>query len=137
MRQLFKYQGTVSCFSFEDNGYKARVNMVLGDVRDYGKAPTRIEAFGGLANYINAIEMTDAEERYIKADWYYDSNLFLHRIEIPTEDGRIAKIITQDEVWADDVVIFGPKDYVDTDSPVPMGGNQFLEWSVYRQGVLK
>ena len=42
---------------------------------------------------INAIECTDAEERYLTANWYYDSNLHLFRIEIPsTEPGKPAKI---------------------------------------------
>lgn len=132
MKQLYKYQGTVSCFSFKDNGHKASADIVLGDIHDWEKAPTRIEAFGGLAKYISAIEGTDAEERYIKADWYYDRNLYLHRIEIPSSDGRIAKVITQADFLSDELVVFGPQDYIETDSPEPMDREQSAAWCEYR-----
>lgn len=132
MKQLYKYQGTVSSFSFKDNGYKASADIVLGDINDSDKAPTRIEAFGGLAKYINDIEWTDVEERYINANWYYDSNLYLHRIEIPTKDGRIAKIITQADFLSDELVIFGPQEYIDTDSPEPMDSEQSAAWYEFR-----
>jgi hypothetical protein len=132
MSQLYKYQGSVSSFSFTDNGHKASAEIVLGDIRDWDKAPTRIEAFGGLAKYINAIEGTDAEERYIKSDWYFDRNLYLHRIEIPTNDGRIAKVITQADFLADELVVFGPHDYIETDEPEPMDGEQSAAWYNFR-----
>lgn len=132
MAQLYAYQGTVSCFSFTDNGHKARADIVLGDTHDWEKAPTRIEAFGGLAKYLNAIEGTDAEERYFKADWYYDRNLYLHRIEIPMPDGRIAKVITQADFLSDELVVFGPHDYIETDSPEPMDREQSAAWYEYR-----
>jgi hypothetical protein len=131
MKQLYKYHGTVFSFSFKDNGNKASADIVIGDIGDWEKAPTRIEAFGGLAKYINAIEGTDAEERYIKADWYYDRNLYLHRIEISTSDGCIAKVITQDDFLSDDLMIFGPKDYIETDSPVPIDREQNTAWCEY------
>lgn len=133
MDQLYKYHGTVGCISFKDNGYKAKADIVLNDIGDWDKAPTRIEAFGGLANYINEIECTDAEERYIKADWYYDCNLYLHRIEIPSSNEyKPAKVITQDDFLSDEVVIFGPQDYIETDSPEPMGSEQVAAWCEFR-----
>jgi len=132
MAKLYKYQGTVSKFSFKDNRHKAKVDIILGDISDWDKAPIRIEAFGALAKYINEIEWTDAEERYIKANWYYDSNLYLHRIEIPTKDGRIAKVITQADILSDELVIFGPQEYIETDSPEPMDSNQSAAWYEFR-----
>lgn len=133
MEKLFKYQGTVGEIGVKDNGYKASANIVLDDNSDWDKAPTRIEAFGGLAKYINEIEMTDAEERYIKADWYYDRNLYLHRIEIPSSNPRIpAKVITQADVISDELAIFGPQDYIETDSPEPMDNKQIAAWCEYR-----
>lgn len=88
MERTFMYHGTVFSFSFTDNGYKAMADIVLGDISDREKPPVRLTAHGALAGYINDIEMTDAEERYIQSDWYYDSNLFLERIEVPSS-GRI------------------------------------------------
>ncbi len=133
MKQLYKYQGTVSSFCFSDNnGHKASADIVLGDIRDWEKAPTRIQAFGGLAKYINEINGTDAEERYIKSDWYYDRNLYLHRIEIPTSEGCIAKVITQDEFLSDELKVFGPQDYIETDAPSQMDNEQCAAWCEFR-----
>jgi len=134
MEQLFKYQGTVDTISYNKNeGYTAGADIVLNDINNWDKAPTRIQAFGGLANYINEIECTDAEERYINADWYYDRNLFLHRIEIPSSSERIpAKVITQDDFLSGELAVFGPQDYIETDSPEPMDREQLAAWCEYR-----
>lgn len=133
MRNLYCYEGTVSEMSREGRDIK------LWDSRDIeNKAPVRLEAFGGLAKYINDIEWTDAEERYIASKYYYDSNLFLKRIEVPSTDGRIpAKIIAVKDVFASkEVTIFGPKDYIETDRPEPMSWEEYhawLEWKVEHQ----
>ena len=120
MEHLFKYRGAVSSIGFSSKGCGA-ADLILGDTTDWNKPPVRVEAHGALAKYINEIEMTDAEERYIRSDWYYDSNLFLHRIEVPSSNDRIpAKVITQVDFLSGELVIFGPKDYIETDSPEPM-----------------
>jgi len=85
------YHGTVFSFSFENNGYKTMADIVLGDISGREKPPVRLTAHGALASYINNIEMTDAEEWYILSDWYYDSNLFLHRIESPAAGTSLQK----------------------------------------------
>jgi len=78
--KLYKYSGTIEELAVE----RGRISYIkLFDVTDFDKAPTRLEVFGALGKYIEAIEGTDAEERYIKSDWYFDSNLYLRRIEIP------------------------------------------------------
>ena len=117
MKKLYKYTGTVSGFSYRRNNPNALpfLDLVLCDLSDDDKAPIRIEALGGLADYINAIEGTDAEERYLTADWYFDSLLYLHRIEIPsTEPWRPAKIIAQHDAIEPTATIFGPADYQGT-----------------------
>ena len=103
--KLYKYSGTIEEFAVE----RGRISYIkLFDVTDFDKAPTRLEVFGALGKYIEAIEGTDAEERYIKSDWYFDSNLYLRRIEIPGgEVGRPAKIITQSPDNIDQLEIFG------------------------------
>ena len=98
IRKLYKYTGGISSFSYRRNSPEAvpSVDMILYDINDDDKAPIRISAAGGLADYINAIEWTDAEERYLSSDWYFDNLLYLHRIEVPsTEPGKPAKIIAQ------------------------------------------
>jgi len=82
IRKLYKYTGSISSFSYRRNSPEAVpvIDMILGDIYDDDKAPIRISAAGGLADYINAIEWTDAEERYLASDWYYDDLLYLHRI---------------------------------------------------------
>lgn len=108
--KLYKYSGTIEELAVE----RGRISYIkLFDVTDFDKAPTRLEVFGALGKYIEAIEGTDAEERYIKSDWYFDSNLYLRRIEIPGgEVGRPAKIITQSPDNIDQLEIFGQQDYI-------------------------
>jgi len=88
MEQLYKYRGTASCIGFSSKGCGA-ADLVLGNITDWDKTRIRLAAHGALAKYINNIEGTDAEEQYINSDWYYDRNLFLHRIEIPSSNERI------------------------------------------------
>ncbi len=134
MKKLYKYTGTVSAHCYRRNNPNALpfMEMVLSDLHDDDKAPIKIEAVGGLADYINAIEGTDAEERYLTADWYYDSLLYLHRIEIPSTDPwRPAKIIAQHDAIEPTASIFGPADYIEEPNPVPMDSEQHHAWCVY------
>ena len=134
MKKLYKYTGTVSSFSYRRNNPNALPfsDLVLFDLYDDNKAPVRIEAMGGLADYLKEIEWTDAEERYITSDWYYDSNLFLHRIEIPSKDpGKAAKIIAQHDAIEPCVSIFGPTEYIETRKPDPMSSEQRAAWFAF------
>ena len=93
--KLYKYSGTIEEFAVE----RGRISYIkLFDVTDFDKAPTRLEVFGALSEYIEAIESTDAEERYIKSDWYFDSNLYLYRIEIPGSEDIAAWVDTATEL---------------------------------------
>lgn len=135
MKKLYKYTGTVSGFTYRRNSPNALpfADLVLYDINDDDKAPIRITAMGGLANYINAIEGTDAEERYITSDWYFDGILCLHRIEVPsTTPGEPAKIIAQHDAIEPDAAIFGPADYIETSKPEPMSREQLAAWYAYR-----
>ena len=134
IRKLYKYTGSISSFSYRRNSPEAVpvVDMILGDINDDDKAPIRISAAGGLADYINAIEWTDAEERYLASDWYFDHLLYLHRIEVPsTEPGKPAKIIAQHEAIDREASIFGPSEYIETSKPEPMDGEQRRAWYDY------
>ena len=134
IRKLYKYTGRISIFSYRRNSPEAVpvVDMILGDINDDDKAPIRISAAGGLADYINAIEWTDAEERYLAADWYFDNLLYLHRIELPsTEPGKPAKIIAQHDTIDRAASIFGPAEYIETSKPEPMSNEQRNAWYAF------
>lgn len=135
IRKLYKYTGGVESLSYRRNSPDAVpvVDMILSDINDDDKAPIRITAIGGLADYINAIECTDAEERYLTANWYYDRNLHLFRIEVPsTEPGKPAKIIAQHDALDRTASIFGPADYIETSKPEPMTSEQRSAWCEFR-----
>ena len=132
--KLYKYTGGISSFSYRRNSPEAVpvVDMILGDIHDDDKAPIRISAAGGLADYINAIEWTDAEERYLSSDWYFYHLLYLRRIEVPsTEPGKPAKIIAQHEAIDREASIFGPAEYIETCKPEPMSGEQQSAWFAF------
>lgn len=133
--KLYKYTGGLERFSYRRNSPDAVpvVDMILGDISDDNKAPIRIEAIGGLADYINAVECTDAEERYLTTNWYFDRLLCLHRIEVPsTEPGKPAKIIAQHDALDRIASIFGPADYIETIKPEPMDDEQLRAWADFR-----
>ena len=134
MKKLYKYTGTIASITYRKNSPDALpfLDLTLHDMGDHDKAPIRIEALGGLADYINSLYCTDAEECYLTADWYYDNMLDLHRIEIPsTEPGKPAKIIAQHESICPTADIFGPSEYIKTSAPSPMGKEQLLAWEAY------
>ena len=114
IRKLYKYTGGISSFSYRRNSPEAvpSIDMILYD--------------------INAIEWTDAEERYLASDWYFDHLLCLHRIEVPsTEPGKPAKIIAQHEAIDREASIFGPAEYIETSKPEPMDGEQRRAWYAF------
>ena len=126
MRRLYRYRGTVAVMSAM--GQTAE-EITLYDSSDDSKAPTRLNIYGGLAKYIYELEMTDAEERYLDADYVYDWNLALVRIEIPSKVPNIpAKVIAQQELPGHGIVIFGPQEYINTPEQEPMDKEQRLAW---------
>lgn len=130
-QKLYKYHGTIA--SMEGKGQTA-TEIVLYDMNDDDKAPARLSVGGGLARYIYEIEMTDAEEHYLASDWYFDRNLFLVRIEVPSRNPRIpAKIITQAEPWSGEAVIFGPQEYIERQNPEEMDAAAMQAWYEWRR----
>ncbi len=133
-RRLFQYHGTLSVMSHDPKTPKV-LDIVLHDMERPDKSPMRIEAYGALAKYIYEIQMTDAEERYIASNWCYDENLTLHRIEVPSrEAGEVAKIITSLDTISDELVVFGPQEYIESPEPRTMSQDQFYAWLRWRNG---
>lgn len=122
--KLYKYTGTISEVSFRN---RTACDIKLYDMNDRDKAPTRLEVFGALGKYILDIEGTDAEERYIPNDFYFDDNLYLWRIEVPGGCDWPAKIITQSPDDIDQLEIFGGNRY-GRNAPV-------TEWAVVKHSL--
>ncbi len=117
-KRLYQYRGNI--VSIKSYG-KTVTEIVLGDIKDYDKAPIRLSVSGGLARYIYQVWETDAEERYIPSDWYFDRSLYLNRIEIPGKKPHSpAKVIAQEERWTEDVVIYSPSGHLETCRPKEM-----------------
>lgn len=126
MSRLYRYHGSISGMMAQ--GQTAR-EITLYDSNDDRQAPTRLNVYGDLAKYIYELEMTDAEERYLDVDYYYDRLLTLVRIEIPSVNPRIpAKVITRQELPKMGIVIFGPQEYINTPEPEPMSQEQYAAW---------
>ena len=95
----------------------------------------RLEAFGDIAKYINDLECTDDEERYLDCEYYYDANPVLQYIIIPAkENSRPAKIITSGYIrrgkWP--FRIFGQQEHINVADPVPMSVTDYHEWLNYK-----
>ena len=129
-RTVYSYRGSVSEISTNVHGM---TEIVLDDMEDETKSPIRLQVTGALAKYVNDIECTDAEERYLSSDWVYDRQLTLLRIEIPSREiGTPAKVITQTEAYAQAVSIFGAQEYIDRSKPEPMDEAAVKAWQSFR-----
>lgn len=130
MNRLYRYHGSISGMMAQ--GQTAR-EITLYDSNDDRQAPTRLNVYGDLAKYIYELEMTDAEERYLDVDYYYDCLLTLVRIEIPSVNPNIpAKVITWQELPKMGIVIFGPREYITTPEPEPMSQEQYAAWRAWK-----
>lgn len=124
--KLYKYHGTISSMTGQNGKAQA---IILHDTNDDDKAPTRLEVVGGIAKYIYDRDWTDTEERYIDSDYYFDCNLTLIHIEIPsTTPGIPAKVITQRTDRDMGVIIFGPNEYINDLKPERMDEENFSGW---------
>jgi len=140
--KLYKYTGTISEVSFRN---RTACDIKLYDMNDRDKAPTRLEVVGALGKYIWDIEGTDAEERYIPNDFYFDENLYLWRIEVPSNpnvphgiwSGYPAKIITQSPDSIDQLEIFGEREYIETSRPKSMPGEEVNRWLMWERQNMK
>lgn len=131
MRILYRYTGILRGVDLQHSpdGF---AGFVLWDhTCIQQKAPVRLAAVGGLGEYVQALYGSRAEERCLMADWYYDEELILHRIEVQAE-GELwpAKIIAQRGMTGD-AVVFGEKGFISTIYPVPMSEKQYRAWEEF------
>lgn len=135
MRNLYKYEGLVGSISYRkgEGTHVSTADIILDDIYEEGKAPVGLRATGGLAEYIENIGWTDAEERYIKCDYYYDNTLVLKKIEVPGKNGTPAKVIIPAGIDSNDVVIFGEQNYIETSEPEGMSGDEMIRMFQYEE----
>lgn len=135
--ELYKYTGTIADLTV---GFGKTETITLYDRYDYSVAPVRLDICGALAEYINKIEGTDSEERYMNLDWYYDFNMLLRRIEVPgvpSEKFKMtsvpAKVLTQTRSNPDELVCFGCPDFINTTKPVSMGPDDYQSFLMWKR----
>ena len=128
----YKYTGNIGSYSIRKPKDVSIADIVLYNCSDQSIAPTRLEAYGGLAEYINRLGGTDDEERYLTKDFYYDANLTLAYIVIPSfGDSPVpAKVIAGQ--LHDAFCIFGSSEHINTSQPEPMRNNEYGAWLNYK-----
>lgn len=127
--KLYSYKGTLSELNNGDN------EIILSDVWNDEQPPIKIRANKALHEYLWSRSCTDAEERYIKANWVYDRCLLLQYIEIPSlRPGWPAKVIANADPTrvSMDMLIFGPTDLINSDDLEPMSREELLRWESFR-----
>lgn len=131
MRRLYKYTGILRGVD-QRCGSDGFAGFVLWDhTCIQQKAPVRLAAVGGLGEYVQALYGSRAEERCLMADWYYDEELILHRIEVQAEGSlRPAKIIAQRDMTKE-AVIFGKEDFISTIHPASLSEEQYRAWEEF------
>lgn len=124
--KLYKYHGQIAGESCRS---KTEKEITLYDPKNGDKPPTRLHVGGGLETYLDGIRGSDLEEKYMETDYFYDELLYLRRIEIPSSNPRIpAKIIAQIRPYDEEVVIFGPREYIAREYPAPMDEGEWKRW---------
>ena len=132
--KLYKYTGTISEVAVRHGSV---CSIKLYDMNNSDKAPTRLDVVGALGRYIDDIECTDAEERYLPTNYYFDDNLYLWRIEIPGGCDWPAKIIAQSPDNFDQLEIFGEQKYIETCKPQSMPGEEMHRWLMWERQNMK
>lgn len=122
-KDKYKYRGSIDAY-----GGGSDIVEISGDIGDE-KPPVLLRVSKALLKYIKEIGGTDAEERYLLSDYCYGNMLTVTRIEVPGDkEGIPAKIITCEEIWSEDVVIFGEQEYIETQKPKSMSWEEYDRW---------
>lgn len=127
----YKYRGTAHAY-----GGSSEI-VEFGNIYE-DKPPVLLKVSKPLLKYISDIGGTDAEERYIPSYYCYGDMLTVTRIEVPGDmDGIPAKIITCEDIWSEDVVIFGEQEYIETSKPKSMSWEELARWRDWKNGHIK
>lgn len=79
--------GSVHCRNGE-------ISVIINDLRNVEQAPVLLTVIGSIKEYINEIEGTDYEEKYMRKIFTYTSWCDLEKIEVLDENEKIVKTIT-------------------------------------------
>lgn len=122
MSRIYSYEGTIGVSA---DGCR---DIILDDIRDDAKAPVRLTVTcPPMALYLEERGWTDCEERYLPAVWFFDRNLFLMGMIIPSVDNPDvpAKGFVCDGM---ELRRFGPEGYIETDQPEAMSRSEYFEY---------
>ncbi|MCD8047660.1 MAG: hypothetical protein LUD80_03710 [Clostridiales bacterium] len=126
MSELYKYEGNLSEHQLHHgkNGFDY-ADIVVDDLYDDDKFPIRLTVYGALADCLSNLSWTDYEEKYLKKVWYFDRTLTLRRVEVLEKEGIApAKIITTNGPRSNELLVFGPQEWIDTTKPEPMSRDE-------------
>ncbi len=142
MERLYTYTGNISSFSVTKTPSGiSDMDMIVDDLWDRDKAPTRLQAWGEMAEYLADLSDTDDEEKYLQKEIFYDELLTVKYIVIHADESksdtfrpRPAKIIAMlpdDPAFSTKIIVFGPAEHINTGKPVEMSKEEwgrFLDW---------
>lgn len=134
---IFMYRGTIFGHSTQRclNGLRM-VEITLGCLSDERKMPIRLTAYGEMAEYINTLEWTDDEERYLTNEYHYDSLFELRYILIRNADREIAKVIVSEDTSENiPFRIFGQTDHITDANPAPLNAQELNEWYSFKNSL--
>lgn len=127
--KIYRYTGSIGELGWTNGARRNMLDIKLYDPNNDDVPPTRLTALGEIAEYIDSLEGTDDDERYLRTHYYYDDNLTLVGVEIPAVDkGPIpAKMIVCGLLTAADhgMRVYGPRDYITSDAPDPMSDSEY------------
>lgn len=131
--RLYQYHGTISIYGPAQNNGCTEITLYNPD--DDRVPPTRLDVAGELDAYIHELGWTDDEERYLRSTYYYDADLRLVAIEIPS-DGEYApaKALISRYVPGEGykLDVFGPREHITTDRPHAMSREDFHAYVIAR-----
>ena len=136
MERLYTYTGNISSHSLTKTPSGiSNMDMMVDDLYDRDKAPTRLQAWGEMAEYLDEL-FNDREEKYLQKEIFYDELLTVKYVVIravnndPDTYPVPAKIIATQPRFGE-IIVFGDTEYIDVCQPQPMDRHEwwrFLDW---------
>lgn len=127
--KTYKYVGSISSYQLCDC---IDYNIELYNYENPTIPPVRVTADGDMFKYIDDLESTDDEEKYLEKEFYYDSAFHLLAVVVPGSDLHPAKVVLADRV--DDrhrlipfnkVKFYGTNKQIDERDPKSMSADEY------------
>lgn len=121
--RTFKYVGSIDHITLGTSPHIA----TLYNYEDRGIPPVKVQVNDGMFDYIRDLSDHDDEEKYLEKEIYYDSNLNLLAIVIPSRGRWPAKVIISGQadyenelIESEAVEIYGPSSRLEERRPKSM-----------------